>query len=162
MELKLSDRHRAEYSKLYASSSDVGFARQCASHIRKKGWFRSPWSRGTIYFQQSAYVTALIVSYARPFSIGRSGLHFPKRLIPYNEGQMELHRNFLDRRNKVYAHSDSDKWDIRPWRSADFETTIVGQPWLIVGKEEIDLFLEMTTGLLAAIANREKQILSAY
>jgi hypothetical protein len=126
MELQLSAYDKKLYTKLYASMSDISFAHQCASHIRKKGWYRGPWSRGTIYFQQSAYLTAMIVSYARPFSPGRSGYVFPERLIPYGPEDMALHDDLLDRRNKVHAHSDLDKWDVRPWRSGDFERPSLG------------------------------------
>jgi hypothetical protein len=115
-----------------------------------------------VYFQQSAFVTALIVSYARPFVIGRAKHHFPKRLIPYDADQFRLHNDFLDRRNKVYAHSDSDNWYIQPWRSGDFETTIVSQPWLIVSEAEIDQFLSMTEALLKSIGARQSEILSGY
>lgn len=162
MELPLNEHDRRDHAKLYVSSHDISFARGCALHIQKKDWFRQPWSRGTLYFQQSVYVTSMIVSYARPFTPGRGGLHFPKRLIPYDSEQMKLHRDLLDRRNKIHAHSDLDKWSIRPWRMGDIETAIVSQPWLIVQKTEVAMFLTMTDALLAKISGREEEILAKY
>lgn len=162
MELPLSERDKRLYTKLYASARDIGFARACAEHIRKKAWYGRPWSRGTIYFQQSAYVTSLVVSYARPFATGRNGYAFPARLIPYTPDEMALHTDLLDRRNKVHVHSDLDKWNVRPWRSEDFETVIIGEPWLIIGQPQIELFLTMTERLQTAISRRMTEIIAAY
>lgn len=158
MDIELSPRDRTLYAKLYASFSDVALARRCAEHIKAKGWYRRPWSRGSIYFQQSAFVTSLVVSYSRPFSPGRGGLAFPKRLIPYNPNQWALHDQLIGQRNEVYAHSDLERWTVRPWRSADFETTIVGQPILVLEPPQIEAFLEMTEPLMNAIRSRMDEI----
>lgn len=162
MKLELSERDKKKYHKLYVSAADISYARRCASHLKKKNFFRPPWSRGTLYFQQSAFVTSLIVSYARPFTNGRSGENFPSKLISYDLIQMKLHDELLKRRHKVYAHSDPDAWRVQPWRSGDFETTIVEQPWLIVSEDEIELFLSMTLDLLRNIGKAQTEILANY
>lgn len=161
MELTLSDRDRRLHTKLYASASDIAFARACAEHLQKKAWFRRPWARGKVYFHQSAYVTSLIVSYARPFSTGRGGMTFPQRLIPYTADEFALHAELLDRRNKVHAHSDLDQWNVRPWRSGDFATTIVSQPWMIIEAPQVETFLAMTARLQASITRRLVEIVEA-
>lgn len=162
MLLELSDRDRILFHKLHVSSFDISYARQCAVHVKKKDWFREPWSRGTLYFQQTAFVTALVVSYARPFAVGRAGLNFPNKLIPYDDVQMKFHLDLLSRRNRVYAHSDPETWSVRPWKSGDFETTIEGRPWLIVRRDEIDRFIPMTDALIASIADRMAEIRARY
>ena len=162
MELSLMDRDKRLYMKLYTSRSDIDFARDCAKHILKKGWFREPWSRGTIYFQQSVYVTSLAVSYSRPFAIGRNGHAFPNRLIPYTSEEGAFHNHLLDLRNKVHAHSDLDRWEVRPWQSGSFETEMVGQPWLIIKQPKIELFLGMTDRLQTSISQRMKEIIEGY
>jgi hypothetical protein len=42
----------------------------------------------------------------------------------------KLHKTMADLRNKVYAHSDREKYSVRPWRSGKFSTDIVGTPVL--------------------------------
>lgn len=82
----------------------------------------------------------------------------PKRLIPYNPNQWALHDQLIGQRNEVYAHSDLERWTVRPWRSADFETTIVGQPILVLEPPQIEAFLEMTEPLMNAIRSRMDEI----
>ena len=162
MQVKLSDNDRRAFTKLYASADDIVVARRWAEHIQKKNWFRQPWSRGTIYLHQSAYVTALVVAYGRVFEVGRGGFDFPKRLIPYDAAERDLHKRLLELRNKVHAHSDLDKWNVRPWHAHGFSTAIVGKPKHLIEETDIALFLAMTEKLLVNIAARKEEILRAY
>lgn len=160
--LELSEPDRKLYTKLYASADDIRLARQWAEHIQKKRYFRKPWTRGKVYLRQSAYVTALVVAYGRVFASGRGGYQFPKRLMPYGEAERNLHDRLLDLRHKVHAHSDLDKWNVRPWSVDGFSTAIVGQPTHLIGEPDLALFLSMTEKLLAAIAKRKDEILAPY
>lgn len=162
MQLELSDKDRRTFTKLYASADDIAVARRWAEHIQKKRWFRQPWSGGKIYLHQSAYVTALVVAYGRVFAVGRGGFDFPKRLIPYDAAERDLHERLIELRNKVHAHSDLDKWNVRPWHAAGFSTAIVGQPKHMIEEADIALFLVMTEKLLEKIASRKEEILQAY
>ena len=161
MELNLDARDAVLYAKLYASLSDIAFARQCAEHIRQKGWNRRPWSRGSGYFQQSAFVTSLVVSYGRPFASSRGQPNFPQRLLPYDAFQRALHDLLMQQRNQIYAHSDLEHWTVRPWRSEDIETTIVGQPILALEPDQITGFLTMTESLIDRIRERMSALRSA-
>lgn len=160
--LKLSAIDQKNFTKLYASADDVSVARQWAQHLQKKKWYRRPWSWGKIYLHQSAYVTAIVVAYGRVFSVGRGGFNFPKRLVPYDAVEWDLHHRLLDMRDKVHAHSDLEKWRVEPWHVSGFSTTIVGQPQNVIEETDIELFLNMTEKLLARIADRREQILRAY
>lgn len=162
MELPLTQRDSSLYAKLYASVSDIAFARLCAEHIQRKGWNKRPWSRGSGYFQQSAFVTSLVVSYGRPFASARKEPKFPERLLTYDAHQRTLHNHLIQQRNQVYAHSDLAHWTIRPWRSGDFETAIIGQPILVLEPDQIDEFLSMTEHLVQAIGDRMRTILASY
>jgi hypothetical protein len=63
MLLNLSDEDNKLYSKLYISASDIGYAQRCAAYLLMNKWHHKPWEkRGGIYFRQSAFTTALVVS----------------------------------------------------------------------------------------------------
>jgi hypothetical protein len=160
--LKLSEPDRKLYTKLYASADDLRLARQWAEHIQKKRYFLKPWARGKVYLRQSAYVTALVVAYGRVFASGRGGYKFPKRLMPYRDAEWNLHQRLLDLRHKVHAHSDLDKWNVRPWTVDGFSTAIVGQPTHLIEEADLALFVSMTEKLLEAIAKRKDEILAPY
>ncbi len=160
--LKLSESDRKLYTKLYASADDLRLARQWAQHIQKKRYFHKPWARGKVYLRQSAYVTALVVAYGRVFAPGRGGYNFPKRLVPYDDAERKLHERLLDLRHKVHAHSDLDKWNVRPWSIDGFSTAIVGQPTHLIDEADLALFVSMTERLLERIAKRKDEILAPY
>ena len=160
--LDINEKNKELYSRLFVSRSDIHFARQCASHILKKGWHSNPWERrGTIYFQQSVYTTALIVSYARPFTKSAGWPSFPTRLLQYTEAERNLHKKLLKLRHKIYAHSDSENYSIRPQRSglfSSFTSHLLREPFLKISKDEAVQFLEMTAKGIASISDRMEQL----
>jgi len=160
--LTLRDADRRLFTKLYASADDLKMAREWAEHIQKRKLFRNPWSRGKVYLRQAAYVTALVVAYGRVFAVGRGGFKLPKRLIPYETEEWDLHRRLLELRNKVHAHSDLDKWKVKPWSLEGFSTVIVGKPTHLIDEADITLFLSMTERLLLKIFERSDEILAPY
>ena len=121
-----------------------------------------PWSRGKIYFHQSAYVTTLVVSYGRVFEVGKRGYNFPRKLLKYEAAEKALHAKLLTLRNKVHAHSDLDQWSVRPWHADGFNTEIVGQPFHVIEEADIQLFLAMTSKLLTRINARREEIVAPY
>lgn len=59
------EKKQRVYERLLVAAENFGFARQYAQHLLKKRWHSARWEhRGSIYMQQSAFVTALVVSYA--------------------------------------------------------------------------------------------------
>ncbi|RYF39646.1 MAG: hypothetical protein EOO38_22990 [Cytophagaceae bacterium] len=162
MELALSEHDARLYKKLWASSRDITLAQQYAEHINKKGWYRQPWSKGAIYFQQSAYVTSMVVSYGRPFATGRNGVSFPGRLLGYTGADKALHEKMLTLRHEIYAHSDPGHWTTIPWRSEGFETVIFKKPPLLIEQVEVIQFIAMTGPLLTRINARIHEIMARY
>src|SRR5580704_19459236 len=103
MEVRLGEDNAKLYSKLYVSSSDIAFARYCASILLKKGWHSRPWERrGTIYQQQSTFITALVTAYARPFTHSEGWPKLPSDLITiYDDRETALHGQLIKLRHSV-------------------------------------------------------------
>jgi hypothetical protein len=130
------------------------------AHPEKK-WHYQPWEkRGSIYFQQSVYTTALVISYGRPFTRGAGWPALPKRLQAYTEAERKLHERLLRLRNKIYAHSDSDSYSIIPYINRSFTTDIVKVPTLKLDADETNQFIEMTEKIMASIEERMQQLRS--
>lgn len=162
MLLQLSDVDNERQTRLYAWANDMVYAGACARHIGKKEWFRFPWSRGKIYFHQSAYITSLVVAYARPFTASRSKPIFRLRDLGYSDTERALHEKLLDLRNQIYAHSDVGRWSVRPWKFDDFSTSIVNQPVLRLDPDEIATVFDMTEKASRAMAIERIQIIARY
>jgi hypothetical protein len=76
---------KARYDRLMASSHDFAQANFYARYLLKKGRHGQPWERrGTIYQQQTAFVTNLIVACARPFTNGKAWSSFPEKLVHFD------------------------------------------------------------------------------
>ena len=82
--------------------------------------------------------------------------------MPYCHAERELHERLLDLRHTVHAHSDLDKWNVRPWSADGFSTAIVGQPTHLIEEADLAQFLSMTEKLLKAIARRKDELLAPY
>lgn len=154
--VQLSEADAKLYSKLYASESDIAFARYCADVLLKKGWHSKPWERrGTIYHQQAAFTTALITAYARLFTHSKGWPQLPSDLTAtYDHREKALHDQLIKLRHTVYAHSDSEGYSIRPCRISNYQTAIVGAPVLRITAEDATLFKAMSSKLLSSIRVR--------
>ncbi|MGY3134563.1 hypothetical protein ACVWZM_005245 [Bradyrhizobium sp. USDA 4501] len=154
----LLPRDRALYAKLYASHGDIGVARSCAEFILKKGWHTySFMRRGSVRIQQTAFITTMIVAYARPFAPGRGNINFPHRLLQYDSQEMAFHKRLLDLRKQEYAHSDASKISVRPLKGS-VVTSIVSIRDLYFSPAELKLFLGMTGCLSSRIQERLEEI----
>ena len=140
---------KALYGRLYVSANDFHMAKQYAEHLLKKGWHSAPYERrGTIYMQQSAFTTALVVSYARPFTNSKGWPRFPTEFIVYTEQENQLHEKLLEFRHQVYAHSDSEKYSIHPYKIEDnVFTDIVGEPFRKLTSDDCNLLVSMIKGI---------------
>lgn len=160
MEISLNEKHKQLYEKLYVSGCDIAFAQQCAEFILKKGWHCKPWERrGSVYFQQSVYVTALVVSYGRTFTKSKGWPSLQVELLGYSAAQMRLHKKLLELRHTVYAHSDSERYSIKPWNIESISTDIVSEPLMMISPAEAKRFLKMTQKALSAFESRRKGLL---
>jgi hypothetical protein len=160
--VQLSKAKEKLYGRLYVSMQDVASAREYARVLLKKGWHHRPWERRwSVYRDQAAFTSALVVAYGRPFTTSRGWPKFPSRLKPYTKEETALHDKLLVLRHRVYAHSDSASYSIRPRSRGGFSTTIVGQPPLRLTAEETTLFVSMTEKLTTAIRAELRAILEA-
>lgn len=152
MEVKFSANEAKLYAKYYVARRDLGFARFCAETLLTRRLHHQPWegSKSTAYQEQSAFTSALVIAYTRPFKKS-NGWIFPFSLASADVSDTELHHRLIDLRDKVYAHSDSASYSIRPWEADDFRTVIEGAPALRLTVEEVKQFITITAKLLAAI-----------
>ena len=129
MEIQLQDVEAKLYRRLQVSSLDFDFAQYCVGVILKRHY--QPWEkRGTIHLQQSAFMSAFVIAYARPFTKSRGWPKFPPQLKEFDGEENVLHDHMIELRDTVYAHSDSSNYSVTPWRSRKFSTDIVGAPTL--------------------------------
>ena len=143
---------RALYERLYVSAQDFRFAAQCTRYLLKKGWHSAPYERrGTIYLQQAALTSSVIVSYSRPFTKGKGWPPFPMSLAPYDRDQMNLHRHIIGLRHQVYAHSDSSRHSVRPLQLGEYLTDMVGTPFLRLTAQECESIVGMMEGIQARL-----------
>ncbi len=159
MEIHPPDDDAKLYSRLHVSSLDLDLAKYCVDVILKKRWHHQPWEkRGAIYLQQSAFMSALVTAYARPFTESRGWPKLPPDLKEFTCEENKLHDQLIELRNTVYAHSDSKNYSIRPWRAPNFATDIVGAPVLRISAEEAARLKRMIQKLQVAIRRRMTEI----
>lgn len=160
MEIKLADKDSKLYSRLYISRLDLRFADYCLGILLKKGWHSQPWeTRGTIYQQQSAFTSALVVAYARPFTKSKGWPAFPPELKDFDFEESNLHEYIMELRHTIFAHSDSKHYTVQPWRTEWVSTEILCAPWPKITAEQAALLKIMIGKLDMAIDRRMKQIL---
>jgi len=148
------------YKRLYVAQEDFRQAASFAKFILKNGWHFKPWEkRRMTYMKQSAYTTALVVSYARPFTESRGWPRIPRRLVPYNQEQKALHKRILTLRNDVYAHTDVEKRDVRPFKIYGQPSAIEMLPQMRFTKEETERIIQMIRLANEAISNRLTQLI---
>ncbi|PPJ46736.1 hypothetical protein C0075_13930 [Rhizobium sp. KAs_5_22] len=107
------------YSRLDIACRDLLDAMSFGAFILKKGWKAKPWSRGSTYLQQSAFVTSMVVSYGRAFSNSNGWGYLSKAMrASFDPDEASLHDRLMTDRNQLYAHSDSIHYPLTPWASS--------------------------------------------
>lgn len=153
--VKSQENKKKQFERIFASRYDFSQASFCAHTLLKKRWHVYPWERrGSIYAQQTAFVTSLIVSYARPFTKSRGWSLFPVKLAGFSEEQKVVHSSLLKRRNEIFAHSDSQHFMFEPWHSDEFRTTIEMVPSALICVQEARVIVSMTDKLISAASER--------
>ena len=145
------------FELLCTAKDDLAQALYFARFLLKKGWHYEPWERRwTIYMQQTAFTTALVVSYSRPFVKSRGWPDFPERLLNYDQGQRQLHKRLIRMRNEVYAHSDIASRHIRPFKmpNSSFPSRIESQPTMRLTKPETEAVAQMITAMQQTLSSR--------
>ena len=158
---KIHDRRL--YALLHVTEEDLRQAWFFAAHILKKGWHYEPWEkRWSVYMQQTAYTTALVTAYSRPFTESRGRSKFPKRLLSaFNPKQQQLHDRILSLRNLIYAHSEVGSRAIHPISLDGYPTAIEFLPAMRLTREEITELQTMISAVRASIKVRKMELIEA-
>lgn len=121
MKIELSKDAAKLYRRVWSSNQDLLAAKAYADHLLKKNWFEPPWTRRQkVFFQQHAFTTALVVSYARAFLDPKEWEAKVLSLVPdLSQEEIELHRNIMKMRNQIFAHSDLRTIDVVPAKFSD-------------------------------------------
>jgi hypothetical protein len=145
------------YKRLYVSLEDFRYASSYAGFILKKHWHFYPWEkRESIYVQQSAFTSALIVSYSRPFTVGYGyDLPDPSGRLPlpssYDAAEKETHEEILKLRNQVFAHSDGSHYEVKPVLISGAASAIIGAPFFRLAADEVRQLRGMIEKAMTAI-----------
>jgi hypothetical protein len=159
MEVQLKSDEQRLYSRLYVSQVDLSSARYCLDFIMKKGWhFAAGEKRGSIYEQQTAFTTSFIVAYSRPFNTSRGWPKFPHALMPFDQTESNLHKDIINRRNSIFAHSDSKNYSVRPWRAGVLATDILSVPIFRITADEGKALRKMIGKLQLSISVKLKEM----
>jgi hypothetical protein len=120
VKIQLTKEASKKYRRLWASKNDLEMAQACAAYLLKKGWFEPVWTRRrSIYFQQQAFTTSLVVAYARAFLDPKGWEQYLLEQLPYDEigeERLALHADLMKLRNQLFAHSDLRLVDVTPGR----------------------------------------------
>lgn len=148
------------HKRLYISNEDLRQAHGFAKYLLKKNLHYKPWEkRGDQYTIQVGLTSSLIVFYCRPFtrSIGLPDL--PNELMHYNSEELQLHKKILELRHQVYAHSDGDRYNVRPYALNDISSTsIFSAPFYLLTREEVSIMDGMLSKLRKAVGDRQKEM----
>jgi len=123
---KLSEtilKDRKLFERLLLSMRDLAHARSALTFIREDVDFDKEYPLAELRRFQ-CYETTVIVSYSRPFS--QSTTQIPRlsyerlgiKLSPFTRA---LHENLIQKRNKIFAHSDADAVEYVPPQVMRFE-----------------------------------------
>lgn len=150
------------YGKLDAARRDLFDASSYGAFIMKKGWTAKPWGRGSTYLQQSAFMTAMIVSYGRAFTRSDGWPRLPSQFLSfYDHDETALHNHIMTQRHQVYAHSDSVSYPIKPWKS-DYHSDIIQFRVLEMDYEDIKRLQGMCQKIADACGREQARIKSKY
>jgi len=98
---------------------DFRLAREIAQHLLKKGWHEhGTRRRGSSLMQQTAFTTALVVTYCRPFNRGDGWEKLDIGSVDLSPDDLALHEELKVLRNEVHAHTDHVRHDREPWAGA--------------------------------------------
>jgi hypothetical protein len=159
VEIKLNKEDTDLYSRLHVSGLDLRSAGYCLGILLKNGWHHKPWEcRYPVYEQQSAFTSALVTAYARPFTKSEGWPRFPLELKNFDVEETALHKHMMELRHSIYAHSDSKHYKVIPWRAEVFSTDIVGGPWQRITALEGALLRKMIAKLQVAIQRKMKEM----
>ena len=114
------------------------------------------------YLHQTAYTTAFVVAYGRPFTESRSWPKIPTRLLRLTQDERALHDRLLELRNTVYAHSDVGARNLRKLTMLGEPFTIQRAPSMHLELRELQFARAMILRAQVAIRGRLASLASAF
>jgi hypothetical protein len=153
-EQKRQRAERQQYALLFVALQDLLQARTFAVYLMNEGWHHEPWESPLTNVQQSAFTTALVMSYQRPFTETRSWPNFPGSLLDYTPAERALHNRLHVLRNAVYAHSNAEARVLQPIKVGNVPSAIEAYPAMRLVKDDCAALLQMIDKTTAAIKVR--------
>lgn len=150
------EKIRQQHKRLNICELDLALARHHTEHMLKQGMILCRDKDNVdFYYQQAAFVCALVVAYGRIFtkSNGQSG--FAKSKAKYNKGESKLHDELLKLRHMLYAHSDGSLFHVR---TIGRGINIRRVPQYLIRKDDLELLLTMIEKLSNLIIARRWQL----
>ncbi len=159
MSSALKNNAHQTYQILHVAQLDLSQAAFFADHLITQGWHFETWETNwRTYLHQSAYVTAMVVAYSRPFTESRGWPKFPTRLLQLDPDKKKLHKRLLDLRNQVYAHTDVAARKIRPIVFKGKPTAIEVLPPMRFTNEEISAIRQLIVTISHAIQAKLQEL----
>lgn len=148
------------YQVLHLSQIDLSQSAFYADHLCSQQMHHEPWEIDwKEYWHQMAYMTAMIISYSRPFSPGRGLPNFPSKLLKdLTVDEKSLHEQLLSLRNRIYAHTDLDFKKVRPIIHNGIPTAIESHPQLRMTASEIKNVRKLIQKISIAIQDKISEI----
>jgi hypothetical protein len=133
--MKTTDPSERQRHRQNLACQDFRLAKDFAQHLIKKKWHKSEWTvRPTTRIHQTAYTTAFVVTYCRPFTRGEGWKILNIDTVGLTAEERSLHKDLLDLRHKVHAHTDHEKHDRELWTSKES-----GKPFYIISRPPMHL-----------------------
>jgi hypothetical protein len=161
-ELTFSDDDMRLYGRLDIARRDLYEAMAYGAFILKKGWKAKPWSRGSTYLQQSAFVTSMVVAYGRAFTESRGwGYVSATMRAGFDADEAAMHAHIMKERHELYAHSQSSHYPVKPWKS-DYHSDIIQFQVREIAPHEIEMLQVMCRKVAAACDTEQTKIKAKY
>lgn len=150
------EKMRQQHKRLNICEFDLTLARHHAQHMLKEGMFLYRDKENVdLYYQQAAFVCALVVSYGRVFNSSDGLSLFKKKQAHYDGDENKLHDELIRLRNKLYAHSDGDLFHVR---TIGRGINIRRLPQYRIKKDDLELLLTMIEKLSGNVLGRRQKL----
>ncbi len=147
------------YQLLYVAHLDLRQAAFFADHIASKKMHMEPWEGSwKTYLHQCAYMTAMVIAYARPFTESRGWPKFPQRLLRLSPEQKALHNRVLNLRNEVYAHPNVEAKHVQPIIFEGRPTAVLSLPPMRLPAQDVEMLREIIRTVCADIQRRLEEL----
>jgi hypothetical protein len=147
-----------QYNRCAIAWNDLYYAGNIARRILEEELFDTARIERTT--ERLALTTALVVTYARPFTTARGFSSLPSGVIRVlSAEQRKLHAEVLALRNEVYAHTDSQHFWATVEITEEGAQAVTGTPrGLLFGiaKEPLEALAEVIEVLKSELKRRQK------